>query len=102
MPVASELLPEPLNTGEADQLVARQNEIDVLQIMFPCAFDDDVGHGRIVPENVGAAIGILQIRIPSGMHLSVERMQKNPAVLWIAVLRGTCIFPQSVLDSMQN
>jgi hypothetical protein len=29
--------------------IARQNEIDVLQIVFPCAFDDDVGHEDIIP-----------------------------------------------------
>ena len=27
-----------------DNALAKQNEIDVLQIVFPCAFDDDVGH----------------------------------------------------------
>ena len=41
------------DTGEADQFVARQNEIDILQIMFPCAFDDDVGHESIIPSKSG-------------------------------------------------
>ena len=33
----------PAHAGEADQLVARQDEVDVPQIMLAGAFDQDVG-----------------------------------------------------------
>ena len=44
------------DTGEADQLIACQNEIDVLQMMFPCAFDDDVGYTVIIPYNFACVL----------------------------------------------
>ena len=32
------------DSGEADQFIAWQNKVDVLQIVLPCTFNDDVGH----------------------------------------------------------